>query len=604
MIDPDPPVAQDNNINDSRHISLAPISTEIIRDVVGNLNADEKEMISRGVIPLKVLEKFTGFKKSQILPIISEYIPRNVIISATDRIEAIIHNGKDGSIKIKRLHLTEDSSERESVYEVMRFNGHIGPVLRINQNTPGIKFTTPWSEVKLSVSDFLSHARSVYSLSVGQVQNLKLILDALVSEEYENGNIENFLTSPVSVFNDTIVVDFPDIDNSQSLAHLREFLEKSSHPNAFLAILGQSVTEPFHHELKQRARTIIQPPPLIFSGRTKGGKTELASFFAGTGFKQGKDEFFFSHERVGTRFTFMAHMAETNLPAVLDDVAASFIYNNKEALKSYVQTGHFADRGRGDQTLTEYKGARSFIITTNDDIVDDEDLALHERFIVERFTETNSAKMDRLGWVEFTNSMPEGFMLGFIKELFNGKNINDVLADVIGFESPVEWVNYGLERINLLCKKYNIPKFPSYEVRKNDSYSIATEIFQAFVAEDQRIRLSEQETEESDGDGSFRNVRRVRYRSPIEGEFSIEIKEENGGNRIFVYFTGGAFKTLMARQYLKAPYQNATTFLNNIDSREDGVRVENNGKQISKRFGDAILKVFAISAPELKEGEP
>jgi len=381
-------------------------------------------------------------------------------------------------------------------------------------------------------------------------------------------------------------------------------LEKSSHPNAFLSILGQSITEPFHNELKQRARTIIQPPPLIFSGRTKGGKTELASFFAGTGFNQRKDQYFFSHERIGTRFTFMAHMAETNLPAVLDDVPASFIYNNKEALKSYVQTGHFADRGRGDQTLTEYKGARSFIITTNDDIIDDEDLALHERFIVERFTETNSAKMDRPGWIEFTNSMPEGFVLGFIKELFNRKNINDVLADVIGFQSPVEWVNYGLERINLLCEKYSIPKFPSYEVRKNESYSIAMEVFQAFVAEDQRIRLSEQETQESDGDGGFRNVKRVRYRSPIEGEFSIETKEENGTKRTFIYFTGGAFKTLVARQYLKTPYPNATTFLNNIDSREDGVRVENNGKQISKRFGDAILKVFSISAPELKEGEP
>jgi len=130
------------------------------------------------------------------------------------------------------------------------------------------------------------------------------------------------------------------------------------------------------------------------------------------------------------------------------------------------------------------------------------------------------------------------------------------------------------------------------------------EVFQAFVAEDQRIRLSEQETEESDGDGGFRNVTRVRYRSPIEGEFAVETQEENGTKRIFIYFTGGAFKTLVARQSLKVPYPNATTFLNNINSREDGVRVENNGKQISKRFGDAILKVFSISAPELKEGEP
>ena len=320
----DPPVAQDNNINDSRHISLAPISTEIIQDVVGNLNADEKEMISRGVIPLKVLEKFTGFKKSQILPILWEYVPRKVVISTTDKIEAIIHNGNDGCIKIMRTY-SENGRDTESIREIFRFIGHLGPVLRIDQKIPGIKFQIPWDEYKLSVGDFLTFARTTYSLNTAQVQSLKMVLDTLVMEENDNGNVEDFLTSPINVFNDMIQVDFPDLNNAESLKKLRDFYEVTTNRRAYLLTLGWSVLAPLHYALKSRATGLIQAPLLIFTGRTKGGKTALASFFVGQGFNQPKDAYFYGSEAIRTNFTFMKHMSETNLPAVLDDVPASFI---------------------------------------------------------------------------------------------------------------------------------------------------------------------------------------------------------------------------------------------------------------------------------------
>jgi len=598
----DMPISQtvtNNNTFSDKNVLLI---SEKIENVTKGLIDDEKEMISRGVIPLKVLEKFTGFKKSQILPILWEYVPRKAVISTTDKIEAIIHNGKDGFIKIKRT-FTENGREIESIRDIFRFNGYLGPVLRIDQKIPGIKFQTPWDEMKLSISDFLTFAKSSYSLNTNQVQSLKLALDALVTEEDNNGNVEDFLTSPINVFNDIIKVDFPDLDNAANLRKLRDFHEVTTNRRAYLLTLGWSVIAPFHYVLKSRATGIIQAPLLVFTGRTKGGKTALASFFVGQGFNQPKDAYFYGSEAIRTNFTFMKHMSETNLPAVVDDVPASFNSIHKDALKLYVQTGHFGDRGRGDQTLTQYKGARSFVETLNEDIMLDEDLAFNNRIIQERYTKDNAEKKNLAVWNDFTNSLPSGFMISIIKESFNSQNINDILREVEAFDNGIEWINFGLNRLNTLCNKYGIPPFPNYDrTSEKDFNTYAVEIAQAFVAEDQRIKTSEEEYQEDDGDGGERTIKKVKYRSKIEGEFKVESKRDAEGKpkRNWVFFTGGAFKTLTNSQYLKVPYRNATEFLNNIESTDDGVRVEFDGKLISKKIGDMPLKVFCISIPEFE----
>jgi len=592
-------IQKDSN---SFHISVAPISTEIIQDVVGNLNADEKEMISRGVIPLKVSERLQGFKKSEILPVLWEFIPRRVVISTSDRIEAIIHNGNDGCIKIMRTY-SENGRDTESVREIFRYVGYLGPVLRIDQKIPGIKFQTPWEEQKLSISDFLTYVRTTYSLTIIQVQSLKSVLDAFVREEAGNGNTDDFLTSPINVFDDIIKVDYPDIDNAGNLRKLRDFYNVTTNQRAYLLALGWSVLAPLHYALKSRATGIIQAPLLVFTGRTKGGKTALASFFVGRGFSQPKDLYFYGSEAIRTNFTLMKHMSESNLPAVLDDVPASFNSVHKDALKMYVQTGHFGDRGKGDQTLTQYKGARSFIETLNEDIMLDEDLAFNNRIIQEKYTKDSAEKKNLAQWNDFINSIPSGFMISIEKELFNGQNINDILREIEKFNNGIEWINFGLNKLNILCDKYGIPQFPNYDKNaEKDFNTYGVEIAQAFVAENQRIKTSEEEYWEDDGDGGERAVTKIKYRSKIEGEFKVEEKQDsNGKMRYFIYFTGSAFKTLTSVQYLKVPYRNATEFLNNIESSDGGVRVEFDGKLISKKIGDMPLKVFCISIPEFEE---
>jgi hypothetical protein len=90
-------------------------------------------------------------------------------------------------------------------------------------------------------------------------------------------------------------------------------------------------------------------------------------------------------------------------------------------------------------------------------------------------------------------------------------------------------------------------------------------------------------------------VKSVKYRSPIEGEFLVEWK----GLRNHIWFTGPAFKKLTER--LRVPYRNATDFLNNIASSDEGVRVENEGKAKTKKIWSQALWCYCISLPKESE---
>jgi len=603
------PICQtQTNINTIQDKNSSIISSELVKTTLEGLTTDENEMLARGILPSKIKEKFSEVKKTQLLPVLWEYIDRKVTISKTDRIEAYIHNGEDGYIKVKRFYLNEDSSERESVYEVMRFYGHFGPVLLIDHRFPGIKFATSYEEVKLSVDDFLTFARQKYSLNSNQVQMLKLVCDSFIREEFTNQNFEDFMRSPINVIDDRIIVDFPDGDVGQDLRQLRDFYDKTTNQKAYVLLLGWSLLAPIHFALKEKARVTIQTPLIALTGRTQGGKTAMATLFVGLGFGQEKDSFFFPYERIKTPYTLMKHLSESNLPALFDDVPSTWNFAHKDNLKSYTQTRHFGDRGRGDQTLTLYEGIRSFVETLNEDIPIDEDLALTFRLIILKFDKVDADRKDLSQWTDFVNSMSPGFMIHVFKELFNGKSIYEILNDVEKFGDSFQWINYGIDKINLLCEKFGISHFPHYEPPQIISYtSNALDIAQAFMGEWDRIITSEEESFMSDGDGSKMPVKEMKYRSKIEGEFTVESRAETQGNeakewRNYIYFTGGAFKTLISTQGLRVPYNNATSFINNI-SKDGYVRVEYEGKLVSRRIGDRVLKCFCISVPEFKEGE-
>ncbi|MEM4066730.1 MAG: hypothetical protein QXV17_07710 [Candidatus Micrarchaeaceae archaeon] len=578
-----------------------------INGVKLSLSKDEIQQISEGVVPSGVKEK-TSMDKTQLLPKLTEFIPRRIWISKRDGIYATLQNGDEGVLKI--YYVNEEDPQKSTMKVILRFIGQIGPVVKINGDKLGIHYVMNGVEDINQVDDFITFTRQKFSLTITQVQLLRQIMDSYVIDEVAKGNFSDYISSPVAVIRDRIVVSYgTELNTGAILKTLRDFYEHASHQQAYLATLAWALLAPIHAELKRKSKAGVLTPSIIMTGKTKGGKTSLGRLFIGHGFAQLQDNYLYPYNRTYTRFSLMKHLSETNLPAVFDDVPTSWIFLHKEDLKAYSGTNHWGDRGRGDQTLAEYLGERSFLITINDEFRIDDDLALALRLIVLRFDERERQRRDLNAWLQFFNSLPEGFMFPLINAILGGTDISRLVEDTERFEKAEDWVNYALNLLNAQCEKYQVEKFPLYEAVKNETSHLtnALEIAEAFIAEYDRIKNSEEESTEDDGDGGEILIKKVKYRSKIEGEFKVEEKEEKIGNKMmwrkYIFFTGSAYKTLIMTQGLKSPFSNAANFLNNIASDDNGVRVEYGGKLISKRLTDNgdPLKVYCISIPEEPE---
>ncbi|MEM3193185.1 MAG: hypothetical protein QW292_14095, partial [Candidatus Parvarchaeota archaeon] len=535
-------------------------------------------------------------------------IPRRIWISKRDGIYATLQNGDEGVLKI--YYVNEEDPQKSTMKVILRFIGQIGPVVKINGDKLGIHYVMNGVEDINQVDDFITFTRQKFSLTITQVQLLRQIMDSYVIDEVAKGNFSDYISSPVAVIRDRIVVSYgTELNTGAILKTLRDFYEHASHQQAYLATLAWALLAPIHAELKRKSKAGVLTPSIIMTGKTKGGKTSLGRLFIGHGFAQLQDNYLYPYNRTYTRFSLMKHLSESNLPAVFDDVPSTWILQHKEDLKAYSGSNHWGDRGRGDQTLTEYLGERSFLITINDEFRIDDDLALALRLILLRFDERERRRMDLNAWLQFFNSLPEGFMFPLINAILGGTDISRLVEDAEKFEKAEDWVNYALNLLNTQCEKYQIEKFPLYKATGNETSHLtnAMEIAQAFIAEYDRIKNSVEESTEDDGDGGEILVKKVKYRSKIEGEFKIESRQESIGDkptwRKFIYFTGSAFKTLVMMQGLRCPYSNAANFLNNIASHDNGVRVEFGGKLISKRLTDSgdPLKTYCISIPEEPE---
>ncbi|MEM0135935.1 MAG: hypothetical protein QXU18_12055 [Thermoplasmatales archaeon] len=513
-------------------------------------------------------------------------------ISSIDQVRGRIINGDGGVIQRVTARTNKDGNETEDIETILIFRGKIGPVIMIDGSIPGVQSEINGEKRADPLEDFLVHLSGMYRLSAGKAQHLREVIDAFILGSIKNGEFVEYASSPISVKDDIIRVDFErKFDLSAILKAIRDFHDQSSNPLGFRTVFAWSLVAPLHNELKRRSRKGIQTPQIIETGKTKAGKTSLGYVFLGRGYNMDQDLFFYPYNRVRTPFTFMYAMSQTNLPALIDDLPPNWVFQHKEDLKAYAQTGHFGDRGRGDQTVTQYRGSRSFIGTINDDIRMDDDLALSARLIILAYTEQHRLRKNREAYATFMDTIPEGFMFKVFQAVFENKNISDVLKDVERFEEPGDWINWGIRLINALLKKYSIPALPAYEKEEGAPYfDNAYEIAQAFLGEWERIKANEDSYVDRETDET---VKSVKYRSPIEGEFKIELD----GLRWKIWFTGGAFKTLTARQQLRIPYSNATNFLNNVQSSDDGVKVENEGKNEPKKIGNIAKHCFCISIP-------
>ncbi len=539
-----------------------------------------------------------------------------IVISKKDHLYATIRNGPEGVIT--RYHVYTKAVKKENkksklstnatkelpaqayVSEILRFHGKIGPVVKIDGTVPGLKYTINGTRYVTDIHDMITFFHSTYSLSARLTQLFREVIESYVFGEIERQNFEEYASSPITVVENVVKVSYPEsYDVASILKELRVFYNIASHPAAFVAIFSWALIAPLHDDLKRRSVKTIQTPQVFESGKTRSGKTTHATLFLGKGYNLTKEKYFYSYNRVASRFTLTSHLAETNLPALLDDLPADWIVKHREDLKTYGQIGIFGDRGRPDLTLTEYRGRRSFIGTINEDIRIDDDLAVNIRLLLLKYGEREMQRKNKIAFDTMFDALPDGFMFSLFQEVFAGMNINEILIDAEKFESAVDWVNYGTKKINNLCRAQGVEEFPEYkdQIEDVDYLSNAFEIAQAFVGEWERIEGGKRPYYDND---EQQTIIKATYHSKIENEFKVERSNVDG--RIYIHFTGGAFKALCAQQALRVPYSTATNFINNIKSSDNGVRVEFSGKMHSIQTGKEFpVRVFTISIPAQKE---
>ncbi len=402
-------------------------------------------------------KKLQDENETSITRIIEQMPDQRILISESEGIYGQIFNGQHGSIKYVK-------GEKEQV--IIRFSGGIGPVYKMD-TAWGLQLNFNHLKIILTTENAVKYIKNHFYLTPSQTQKLMEILSYYVEDNTGTGNYLDYSPSPIKILDGVIHVDYEIGNNSKILSDLFNFYPKATHPDYFLENLGYNLISPFHNDLKHLGNSVIQTPLLLAEGVTKGAKTSIPVFFIGKGFALPKDKFLYGLERVKTQADLNVHANETNIPMIIDDVKTSWLEKNKDSLKSYVQTGVFADRGKQNGIeLNELKGQRSIIFTLNDKYKIDTDLAITNRIFIERFTKFHSGRRNKPLFLKFEKSMPSGFMYSLIRELFDGKKIIDIYNEVENLEDPIDWLNYGIQYINSLCKKYNLPEFPSLKAKK------------------------------------------------------------------------------------------------------------------------------------------
>ena len=544
--------------------------------------------------------------KSLIAAILKAFEDRNrieVIISKADNLKGRIYNGEDGRLCIVRETKVYDShrnevmengkpkmQEKETV--LFHFKGFIREPVLFN-GKPAISMEFNGEESLLSENEAITAIKQRFSLAQSKVQDIREIFDAWVAERGKSGNMVEIPLSPIFLRDGVVKCEPKESHDTKAiLTALSDEEDKASSPQGFRVALGFNLIAPLFSEIKERSGFLTQTPYLMFSGLSHTGKTPLIEIFCGFGYSQSPQNYYFGVERVKTAFMMAKHLQQDNLPKNIDEINEKWLLSHVDELKNYSQTRYFSDRGRGDQSHNEYLGLSGLNFSTNSNIRTDGDLGISNRFVHVRFGHQELGRVNKAEFLKFRDALPNGFMFDIFKEVFDGKSIEDVIKDVGKFEYGHEWVNYSLNLLNELCRKYGIKEFAKYDPIEDHIETNAMEFAIELIAEHSRIENSKRPFTGDDGD----TIQYTRPTLGINGAFKIE--EMN--NRTHIFFTAGAFKKIS--NIMRFPYGSVSDFINNIRSSDKGVRVENEGKSKGKKIDGQTVYVYEISIPNPKEG--
>lgn len=378
--------------------------------------------------------------------------------------------------------------------------------------------------------------------------------------------------------------------NDKILADLSVISEKASNRNNFNKIAGWAVLAPLHYYIKTKTSNnanITQAPNGITSGKTNLGKTSDASFFAVKGFGQDTSKARFGLNRIKIVFMFTKLMGNDTLPKVIDDVNTQWIIDNAENLKGYGQDGIFGSRGNSAQGQNDYYGKSSFIASLNQNFSRDLDAALGRRELITEYSGKTLTVADKNFHDDLVDDVPNGFMYSLIDEISKSVTISDILKRVRRFRNAMDWVNYGLELINMLMEKHGLSPLTIIDEESTDDEGYTIQIFDAVIAEWNRINGSESEFIDNEGV--------VHHNSKSFSRVLGEIKVEDKDGRTFIHMTSGAYSYFNST--VKSPHRSIRDFMNNITANE--IRVEYDGKRhgvwIPQARGSASCYSFSIS---------
>ncbi len=519
-----------------------------------------------------------------------------VTVSDTDQVYGIIRNGDEGVVKEIRKYEAKSkdgkTEEKTQVFEILRFRGRIGPVFKVDDCEIGISYELNGEEGTATIKELKNIFRRIFALTPGKIQTLLEVLHAYIFHEVETHGVETFYRNKIHLVGNSIQCDYEgDFDLKEILSALVDFYPHSTHPDAFLSSIARNLVSPLHYELKHRVGIVTKIPFGLYQGTTGAGKTPISELVMARGYDQKRDEWFFQYENVKTFFSLMKHLTTSNLPCLYSDVNGSWLFQNKDSFKSYSQSGNIASRGTSEQTLNEYVGFRTFDIDTNSTVRPDDDSALTGRFSSYTFTNDNKKRVNRQRFLEFIRKVPVGFMFALFKECFAGKSIDDIVAEVEGFEKSTQWEDYGIGKLNQLCDVYGLGKFHFSRITNNEAESNSENVAYAFM--DQWYK----DHEETDRIGEDGEPIKLRKNIPMFSENQLKVIEqrdsETGENWIEIYFQASAYETLVQRLGLQVPYRKAAELMSNVIETPK-IKLLFDGKPENKWMKDGPRKVYGL----------
>ena len=349
---------------------------------------------------------------------------------------------------------------------------------------------------RLSIHDWKLRLREYTTLST----DLKCV-DTYLRNFVKNHEPKIVHSSEIYVDSDGIMkVDYDSgVLVEDTLKLVRDFYLKATHPHAFAGMFGWSLMEPWFYNLKANGHMSIQAPQILFDGVSKAGKTPIQEAFIVKGFNQTDSGAYYHRNRSKRDFTKTKQTTFTNKPGIQDEIDQEWLDNWLMIFKAYSQTNDIASSGRSDRTMYDDEGKRTYALASNENL----DLAKNEagknRTIRFSFRQRERLRVDKKAWDTFYNSLPMGFLMDIMRELFDGKNVNDLYSEASKFRDKMSWIDYAIDAVNELLESYDLEPFPEVIEDVDEEESDVFNVAYALLTEWDKLHASDNYVDPQDG---------------------------------------------------------------------------------------------------------